>query len=322
MYRYKGTKIGYTTLRETFTIHIDETADEQDMSLQPCTENLCIAKGPPVDHHHVHLISLNAAVLAQQPVNSAANEYHKRLINYYKNASSGGGAPHKTISNKVRALVSLNKKRFQEDGFDLDLTYVTPRIIAMGYPAATGWEGTYRNSADDVYRFFHERHTGHFKIFNLVAERGYALDMYHGCVVRYPFMDHNAPALELLLPCCAHMHRYLQSGPDNVVAVHCKAGKGRTGLVIVCYLLFGGLQRKAISARRFYDTQRCHDKKGLTIISQIRYAHYFEKYLARLKSGEDCRVSETQSPAVRWHPLILPRMHSSYLDCIKAHLCL
>ena len=122
--------------------------------------------------------------------------------------------------------------------------------------------------------------------------------MYHGAVASYPFMDHNPPSFELILPCCAHMHRFLQANPDNVVAVHCKAGKGRTGLIIVCYLLYCGLKNKALFARNFYDTQRCHDKRGLTIISQIRYAHYFEKYLRRLKQGEDCPVQEPESPAV------------------------
>ena len=96
--------------------------------------------------------------------------------------------------------------------------------------------------------------------------------MYKNHVAKYPFMDHNAPAFELLLPCCAHMHSYLQNDPDNIVAVHCKAGKGRTGLMIVCYLLYGGLHCKAVTARKFYDTQRCHDLKGVYKCVSMRTA--------------------------------------------------
>lgn len=94
---------------------------------------------------------------------------------------------------------------------------------------------------------------------------------------------------------------------DNIVAVHCKAGKGRTGLMIICYLLYCGLTTSATAARKFYDTSRTFDGKGLTIISQIRYVHYFEELLRRRKSGEQLRVTENKSQALR---LLRVRMHT------------
>lgn len=104
--------------------------------------------------------------------------------------------------------------------------------------------------------------------------------------------------MDLILPCVAHIHAWLQSDADNVVAVHCKAGKGRTGLVIICYLIYCGLTADTLKSRSFYDWQRTDDGKGLTIISQIRYAHYFGEQLRRMKHGGlPYNVSESDSPA-------------------------
>ena len=44
----------------------------------------------------------------------------------------------------IRGAVSKNKLRFKEGKYDLDLTYITKNIIAMGFPSQ-GTEAAYRN---------------------------------------------------------------------------------------------------------------------------------------------------------------------------------
>jgi len=68
--------------------------------------------------------------------------------------------------------VSKKKLRFQFGGFDLDLSYVTPRLIAMGFPA-DGAEAVYRNPMEQVQKFFAARHPGRARVYNLCSERKY-----------------------------------------------------------------------------------------------------------------------------------------------------
>jgi PTEN phosphatase family protein len=52
----------------------------------------------------------------------------------------------------LRKLVSGNRRRFKEENVNLDLTYITPNIIAMSYPSS-GLESFYRNPIEKVINF-------------------------------------------------------------------------------------------------------------------------------------------------------------------------
>lgn len=175
----------------------------------------------------------------------------------------------------IRRCVSQGRSRFTEDGFDLDLTYITDRFIAMGYPCS-GCESLYRNSLSDVVRFFEQRHAGGYRIYNLCAEpkyaNGYTAADFDGRVEHFPFVDHGPPPLQYLRQFCESAERWLEASDTNVVAVHCKAGKGRTG-VFVCAYLMHSLGLSADAAIERYLEQR--GGGGVQNPCQLRWIHYF-----------------------------------------------
>ena len=186
---------------------------------------------------------------------------------------------NKNSSNIVKALVSKKKNRFCYDGFDLDLTYITTRIIAMGFPS-NSIEGLYRNPMEEVQKFFNTRHPSHYKIYNLCEEKTYAPNLFfkQAC---FPFKDHEAPPLNLMRPFCEDAKKFLDEDKDNVIAVHCKAGKGRTGTLICCLLMYMNTFNTADECLQYYGMMRVENGKGVTIPSQIRYVEYFEDILRK-----------------------------------------
>ncbi|KDQ60191.1 hypothetical protein JAAARDRAFT_32572 [Jaapia argillacea MUCL 33604] len=162
------------------------------------------------------------------------------------------------MTDFVRRLVSGNKARFKDGALDieLDLAYITDKVIVMGYPA-TGIEAVYRNRREDARKFLEHRHGKNFWVFNFcpIRENSYDPGFFDGRVSRYPFPDHHAPPLAMLALAAREMRLWLDGHPDRVAVLHCKAGKGRSGTLACSYLLTLPTEPSPPMLQRSYDAK-------------------------------------------------------------------
>lgn len=110
-----------------------------------------------------------------------------------------------------------------------------------------------------------------------------------------------------LVDFCEDVYGWMAEDPSNVIAVHCKGGKGRTGMMVAAWLLRSGQfpqaqQSLAYFRERRTDRSRGTKNQGVDTPSQVvqagcsvwwsncpcmqgRYVCYYERQLAEL-AGE------------------------------------
>jgi len=219
------------------------------------------------------------------PLNSSAPRRLKRIKSFEAIREGWYPKPHSTKGKTlpralfvgpqwVREAVSKEKIRLDtDDGYSLDLAYITKNIIAMGFPSS-GINGLYRNHFKDVKSYLESRHPSKYRLWNLCIERRYDASIYDNRVEEFPFIDHNPPPLEYFFPFCVSVDKWLSKDKENVAVIHCKAGKGRTGVMITVYLMYK-YHVTFEQGLSHYGRMRTKDLKGVTLPSQKRFIQYF-----------------------------------------------
>ncbi|CAL5191157.1 unnamed protein product [Lathyrus oleraceus] len=210
-------------------------------------------------------MGLNQTKQGPPKINSPTSlEIHHRMIHYL-------------TKNFIRNLVSKQRRRILIAGYDLDMSYITDRVLAMSFPAER-MRAVYRNPLWQVKSVLDMRHHEHYKVYNLCIEESYDPAHFYGRVEAYPFDDNHVPPLHMVKDFCESVDSWLSNDPRNIAVIHCMAGKGRTGLMVSAYLTYCGMS--ADDALQLYADRRTTNNEGVSIPSQRRYVGYWESMLS------------------------------------------
>ncbi|XP_062509275.1 cyclin-G-associated kinase-like isoform X2 [Corticium candelabrum] len=164
---------------------------------------------------------------------------------------------------------------------ELDISYITSRIIVMSYPHE-GFGAAMNNYIDDVREFLDSKHAGAYVVYNL-AEKTYETEKLHNKVSHVGWPSRRAPYLESLLNILKAVDSHLKSDPRNksVVVINCEDGKSTSATVVAAYAIYCGLfSTSEASLRMFAEKRFPSGYRGIIRASQRRYIDYVGRLMA------------------------------------------
>ena len=140
-----------------------------------------------------------------------------------------------------RTIALQDKTSLSYKGKLFDLSYILPNLIAMAFPAV-GISQQWRNNRNDIAQFLQKHHTNHYKVWNLTEEE-YETEEFENNVIHCGFLNHQCPKFNRLIDIVKQIVTYLNEDSMNTAVIHCRAGRGRTGIVICSVLIALGKVR-------------------------------------------------------------------------------
>nr|XP_009688002.1 PREDICTED: tensin-1 [Struthio camelus australis] len=167
-----------------------------------------------------------------------------------------------------------------ESSCELDLVYITERIIAVSYPS-TAEEHNFRSNLREVAHMLRSKHGDSYVLFNL-SERRHDINKLHPKVLDFGWPDLHTPALEKICSICKAMDTWLNAAAHNVVVLHNKGNRGRLGVVVAAYMHYSNISASADQALDRFAMKRFYEDKVVPVgqPSQKRYIHYFSGLLS------------------------------------------
>ncbi|XP_062354574.1 tensin-1 isoform X5 [Cinclus cinclus] len=182
--------------------------------------------------------------------------------------------------SRCKTSRSMSLTAAMESSCELDLVYITERIIAVSYPSAAE-EQSYSSNLREVAHMLKSKHGNNYVLFNL-SERRRDVNKLHPKVLDFGWPDMHTPALEKICSICKAMDTWLNAAAHNVVVLHNKGNRGRLGVVVAAYMHYSNISASADQALDRFAMKRFYEDKVVPVgqPSQKRYIHYFNGLLS------------------------------------------
>uniref|UniRef100_A0A8C1VEX4 Tensin 1b n=1 Tax=Cyprinus carpio TaxID=7962 RepID=A0A8C1VEX4_CYPCA len=183
-------------------------------------------------------------------------------------------------SEKFRLNRSLSLIQAVEENYEVDLVYITERIISVSFPSNVE-EPSYSDNIKEVATMLRSKHGDNYLLFNLSENIYFPFSMLSN-VLDFGWPDHHAPALDKICSICKAMDTWMSADSHNVVVLHNKGNRGRTGVVVAAYMHYSNISASADQALDRFAMKRFYEDKVLPVgqPSQRRYVQYFSGLLS------------------------------------------
>ncbi|XP_049904005.1 tensin-1 isoform X3 [Epinephelus moara] len=192
----------------------------------------------------------------------------------------GSTKSSKSMESRRRPSRSVSLLQALEESYELDLIYITERIISVSFPSSVE-EQSYAANLREVASMLRSKHGHNYLLFNL-SEKRYDISQLNPKVLDFGWPDHHAPALDKICSICKAMDTWLSADSHNVVVIHNKGNRGRTGVVVAAYMHYSNISASADQALDRFAMKRFYEDKVLPVgqPSQKRYVEYFSGLLS------------------------------------------
>ncbi|XP_035506933.2 tensin-1 isoform X6 [Scophthalmus maximus] len=192
----------------------------------------------------------------------------------------GSTKSSKSMESRRRPSRSASLLQALEESYELDLIYITERIISVSFPSSVD-EQSYAANLQEVASMLRSKHGHNYLLFNLSEKRN-DISQLNPKVLDFGWPDHHAPALDKICSICKAMDTWLTADSHNVVVIHNKGNRGRTGVVVAAYMHYSNISASADQALDRFAMKRFYEDKVLPVgqPSQKRYVEYFSGLLS------------------------------------------